>query len=127
MLLLDLKARGMTEPPKLATGDGSLGFWLAMSKVFPSTRHQRCWVHKTMNVLDKLPKISTHACGASVSTGSYCRDCSWAGAAFDRALCLSARANLTLQSRWRSIMPLRRIARGAHRTTAQRLLSHSCA
>jgi len=55
-LLLDLKNRGMTEPPKLATGDGSLGFWLALSKVFPSTRQQRCWAHKTMNVLDKLPK-----------------------------------------------------------------------
>ena len=55
-LLLDLKARGMSEPPKLATGDGSLGFWLALSKVLPQTRHQRCWVHKTMNVLDKLPK-----------------------------------------------------------------------
>ena len=55
-LLLDLKARGMTEAPKLATGDGSLGFWLALGKVFPSTRQQRCWVHKTMNVLDKLPK-----------------------------------------------------------------------
>jgi transposase-like protein len=55
-LLLDLKARGLVEPPKLATGDGSLGFWLALAKVFPSTRHQRCWVHKTMNVLDKLPK-----------------------------------------------------------------------
>ena len=55
-LLLDLKARGMIEPPKLATGDGSLGFWLALAKVFPSTRHQRCWVHKTVNVLDKLPK-----------------------------------------------------------------------
>jgi transposase-like protein len=55
-LLLDLKARGLVEPPKLATGDGSLGFWLALAKMFPSTRHQRCWVHKTMNVLDKLPK-----------------------------------------------------------------------
>ncbi len=55
-LLLDLKARGLTEPPKLATGDGSLGFWLALGKVFPQTRHQRCWVHKTVNVLDKLPK-----------------------------------------------------------------------
>ena len=55
-LLLDLKNRGMTIVPKLASGDGSLGFWLAMSKVFPETRHQRCWVHKTMNVLDKLPK-----------------------------------------------------------------------
>ncbi len=55
-LLLDLKSRGFVEPPKLATGDGSLGFWLALAKVFPQTRHQRCWVHKTMNVLDKLPK-----------------------------------------------------------------------
>jgi putative transposase len=55
-LLLDLKARGMTEPPKLATGDGSLGFWCALAKVFPQTRHQRCWVHKTVNVLDKLPR-----------------------------------------------------------------------
>ncbi len=55
-LLLNLKNRGMTEPPKLATGDGALGFWLALSKVFPQTRQQRCWVHKTMNVLDKLPK-----------------------------------------------------------------------
>jgi putative transposase len=51
-----LKDRGLVEPPKLATGDGSLGFWLAMAKVFPSTGQQRCWVHKTMNVLDKLPK-----------------------------------------------------------------------
>jgi len=55
-ILLDLKARGLAEPPRLATGDGSLGFWLALAKVFPSTRHQRCWVHKTANVLDKLPK-----------------------------------------------------------------------
>jgi putative transposase len=55
-ILLDLKSRGLIEAPKLATGDGSLGFWLAMSKVFPQTKHQRCWVHKTMNVLDKLPK-----------------------------------------------------------------------
>lgn len=55
-LLLGCKARGMSESPKLATGDGSLGFWIALSKAFPSTRHQRCWVHKTFNVLDKLPK-----------------------------------------------------------------------
>ncbi len=55
-LLLDLKSRGLSEAPKLATGDGSLGFWLALAKVFPQSRHQRCWVHKTMNVLDKLPK-----------------------------------------------------------------------
>jgi putative transposase len=55
-LLLDLKGRGLIEPPKLATGDGSLGFWRALAQVFPSTIHQRCWVHKTANVLDKLPK-----------------------------------------------------------------------
>lgn len=55
-LLLDCKARGMSEAPRLATGDGALGFWIALGKVFPSTRQQRCWVHKTFNVLDKLPK-----------------------------------------------------------------------
>ena len=55
-LLLDAVGRGLGEPPKLATGDGSLGFWLALAKVFPATRQQRCWVHKTANVLDKLPK-----------------------------------------------------------------------
>jgi len=53
--LLDAKNRGLTEAPELATGDGSLGFWLALAKVFPETRHQRCWVHKTANLLDKLP------------------------------------------------------------------------
>ena len=42
--------------PKLATGDGALGFWKALPQVFPATRPQRCWVHKTANVLDKLPK-----------------------------------------------------------------------
>jgi transposase-like protein len=55
-VLIGLKNRGLTEPPRLATGDGSLGFWLAMAQAFPSTKQQRCWVHKTMNVLDKLPK-----------------------------------------------------------------------
>ena len=55
-LLLDVKARGLTVAPKLATGDGSLGFWNALRKVYPATREQRCWVHKTANVLDKLPK-----------------------------------------------------------------------
>jgi transposase-like protein len=55
-IMTDLKNRGLTEPPLLAIGDGSLGFWLAMSKDFPSTKCQRCWVHKTVNVLDKLPR-----------------------------------------------------------------------
>ncbi len=60
-LLLGLRDRGLTEPPQVATGDGSLGFWLALAKVFPSTRHQRCWVHKMANVLDKLPKTQQAA------------------------------------------------------------------
>ena len=55
-LLLDVKSRGLAIDPKLATGDGALGFWKALPKVFPTTRVQRCWVHKTANVLDKLPK-----------------------------------------------------------------------
>jgi transposase-like protein len=55
-LLLDLKERGLTVDPKLATGDGSLGFWKALPQVFGSTRTQRCWKHKTANVLNKLPK-----------------------------------------------------------------------
>ena len=55
-LLLDLKARGLAEPPKLAVGDGALGFWAALRKVFGETREQRCWVHKTANVLNDLPK-----------------------------------------------------------------------
>jgi putative transposase len=63
-LLLDLKARGLGIAPELATGDGSLGFWLALSKVFPATRQQRCWVHKTFNVLDKLPKAQQPAAKA---------------------------------------------------------------
>lgn len=55
-LLLDVKARGLVVSPKLAVGDGALGFWKALDQVFPTTRAQRCWVHKTANVLDKLPK-----------------------------------------------------------------------
>ena len=55
-LLTDLRERGLEPSPRLAVGDGALGFWKALSKVFPDTRHQRCWVHKTANVLDKLPK-----------------------------------------------------------------------
>lgn len=55
-LLLDVKSRGLRVDPKLAAGDGALGFWKALRKVFPKTREQRCWVHKTANILDKLPK-----------------------------------------------------------------------
>jgi transposase-like protein len=55
-LLLDVKARGLVIDPKLAMGDGALGFWKAIKQVYPKTLEQRCWVHKTANVLDKLPK-----------------------------------------------------------------------
>lgn len=55
-LLVDLKKRGLKACPKLAVGDGALGFWKALPKVFGKTRRQRCWVHKTVNILDKLPK-----------------------------------------------------------------------
>jgi len=55
-LLLDLKQRGLTISPKVAVGDGALGFWAALRKVMPETREQRCWVHKTANVLSSLPK-----------------------------------------------------------------------
>ena len=55
-LLVDLKARGLSIAPEVATGDGALGFWKALDEAFPTTRHQRCWLHKTLNVLDKFPK-----------------------------------------------------------------------
>ena len=55
-LLVDLKARGLVIAPELATGDGALGFWKALDAVSPATRHQRCTVHKTVNIMDKLPK-----------------------------------------------------------------------
>jgi putative transposase len=55
-VLLSLKARGLTVPPKLGIGDGALGFWKALDEVYPDTRQQRCWVHKTVNVLNYLPK-----------------------------------------------------------------------
>lgn len=55
-LLLDLKERGLELAPKLATGDGAMGFWAALREVYPQTREQLCWVHKTANVLNRLPK-----------------------------------------------------------------------
>ena len=54
-MLLSLRDRGV-DAPKLAVGDGALGLWSALAEVYPETRAQRCWVHKTVNVLDKLPK-----------------------------------------------------------------------
>ncbi len=55
-LLLGLKQRGLTTAPNIAVGDGALGFWAALRKMFPETREQRCWVHKTANVLNNMPK-----------------------------------------------------------------------
>jgi transposase-like protein len=55
-ILMDLQNRGLREWPKVAVGDGAMGFWSALRKVCPSTREQRCWVHKTKNILNKLPK-----------------------------------------------------------------------
>ena len=55
-LLVDLKKRGLALAPKLAVGDGALGFWAALRKVYGETREQRCWVHKTANVLNNMPK-----------------------------------------------------------------------
>ena len=55
-LLRDLKQRGLVLAPKLAVGDGALGFWAALEDIYPETRSQRCWVHKTANVLNYLPK-----------------------------------------------------------------------
>jgi putative transposase len=55
-LLVEVKRRGLTIAPEIAIGDGALGFWKALDELFPGTRHQRCWVHKTANVLNKVPK-----------------------------------------------------------------------
>ena len=55
-LLVDIRARGLAVPPEIAVGDGAMGFWKALDEVFPGTRHQRCWVHKIANVLNKFPK-----------------------------------------------------------------------
>ena len=61
-VLRELRQRGLEKPPALAVGDGALGFWAAFEEVFPTTRRQRCWVHKTANILDTLPKkVQPHA------------------------------------------------------------------
>jgi len=61
-ILRDLKARGLSKLPVLAVGDGALGFWAAAEEEFPTTRRQRCWVHKMANILDKMPRsVQSHA------------------------------------------------------------------
>jgi transposase-like protein len=68
-VLLDLKRRGLRQDPKLAVGDGALGFWTALREVFATTREQRCWVHKTMNVLNAMPPSKPGQKGIGTTSG----------------------------------------------------------
>ncbi len=90
-LLEDLKARGLELPPKLAVGDGGLGFWAALHKVYPTTREQRCWVHKTANVLDKLPKSMRGKAKQAVHDIYLAESRKAAGQALDRFVALYQR------------------------------------
>ena len=72
-LLVDLKARGLSIAPEVAVGDGALGFWKALDEVFPTARHQRCWLHRTLNVLDKLPKSLQPNARTRIRATSGCR------------------------------------------------------
>ncbi len=85
-LLTGLRERGLKVAPKLATGDGALGFWVALEKAYPQTRHQRCWVHKTANVLNKLPKAMQPKVKADLQDIWMAPTRNAAGDAFDRAL-----------------------------------------
>jgi putative transposase len=82
-LLIDLKARGLAVPPELAVGDGALGFWKAIEEVFPSTRHQRCWLHKVVNVLNAMPKSMAPQVKSGLNEISRAPDRATATAAFD--------------------------------------------
>ena len=83
-LLLDLKGRGLTAGPLLCTADGALGLWAALAEVFPRTRSQRCWVHKTANVLNALPKAVQAKAKAGLHEIWMAPDRGTAQAAFDR-------------------------------------------
>jgi putative transposase len=85
-LLLDVKRRGLVIEPKLAIGDGALGFWKAIAEVYPTTKEQRCWVHKTANVLDKLPKAKQPAAKAMIHQIWMADTRAAAGKAFDAFL-----------------------------------------
>ena len=73
-LLIGIKQRGLEIAPDLAVGDGALGFWKAIEEVFPSTRHQRCWVHKTANVLNKVALTGT-ICARQTRSRACSRRC----------------------------------------------------
>lgn len=85
-LLIDLQQRGLTLTPLLATGDGALGFWAALRKVYPATREQRCWVHKTANVLNKMPKSVQPRAKADLQAIWMAETREQANQAFDRFL-----------------------------------------
>jgi transposase-like protein len=85
-LLRDLQRRGLAVAPKLAVGDGALGFWAAVAKVWPTTKEQRCWVHKTANILDKLPKNKQAAAKAKLHQIWMAETRKEAAAAFDAFL-----------------------------------------
>ncbi len=83
-LLLDVKARGLEAEPALAIGDGALGFWKAMRQMWHTTKEQRCWVHKTANVLDKLPKGSQPKAKGMLHEIYLAESCAQAEKAFDQ-------------------------------------------
>ena len=85
-LLTDLRSRGLQVGPKLATADGALGFWKALTMIYPETRQQRCWVHKTANVLDKLPKSMQETVKTSIHDIWMAPNKEEAEKAFDLAL-----------------------------------------
>ena len=77
-LLLDLKRRGLTTAPQIAVADGALGFWKALGEVWPTAREQRCWVHKTANILKQDAEEPAHQSRRSTSRerpGRNCRRC----------------------------------------------------
>jgi len=97
-LLLDLKRRGLDVPPRPTIADGALGFWTAAGEVWPKTREQRCWVHKTANVLAKLPKASSQKPNARCrkSGGPKPRPSpSWRSTPSSRATCPNTRRRPT--------------------------------
>jgi len=83
-VLQDLQARGLTTAPVLAIGDGALGFWAAQEEAWPETRAQRCWVHKTANVLNELPKSIQGKAKAGLQEIWMAETKAQAGKAFDR-------------------------------------------
>ncbi len=85
-LLLKLRHRGLQRAPKLAVGDGAMGFWGGLVKVYPETTHQRCWVHKTANVLNKLPKSMQPKVKAAIHDIWMAETREQAYSAFDNAI-----------------------------------------